>query len=437
MGWLQLITSRTIIVFVVQVAIWYLVMGPAKSEAAEEVVSLNQPFKFSAFGTAGLLYDDSPFHMQREFGQPDTFRGSKYSLLADSLVGAQVDYNITGRFDATVQMVAKKRAQQTIEESLEWAFIRWRPTDELAVRAGRLGLDLYMLSDYRSVGFAYLWQRPVVEFYGPLMFQNFDGADVAYSYKLGEGTLQGKLFGGVADRSLELVQGGGINNLEMSSIFGGKVSYEDEQLRLSLGYGRATIGGNLKNISELMTPLRNSSPLWPEAGTIANTIASKNRVIQFFSAGAAYEINNWLLQGEAGYLASNWPVLPDIMSGYLSVGYHINDFTPYVVLAAAKSQNGAPSVSSHPAVTGDSITDGQLAELYTNAVTLSHGIKVDQKTVSLGLRWDIYQNVALKFQWDLSMVAANGANLWWGPLGTTGSDTNYVNLLSTSVNITY
>ena len=160
MGWLQLITSRTIIVFVVQVAIWYLVMGPAKSEAAEEVVSLNQPFKFSAFGTAGLLYDDSPFHMQRDFGQPDTFRGSKYSLLADSLVGAQVDYNITGRFDATVQMVAKKRAQQTIEESLEWAFIRWRPTDELAVRAGRLGLDLYMLSDYRSV--VNLWREGVI-----------------------------------------------------------------------------------------------------------------------------------------------------------------------------------------------------------------------------------------------------------------------------------
>jgi hypothetical protein len=412
------------------------VLLPPDVRAAEEEPVLNQPFRFSVFGTLGLVYDDSVLHMQRDFGQPDTFHPGKYSLFADSLLGAQVDYKIADRFDATVQMVVKERAEQSFEESLDWAHLRWRPTDDLTFRAGRLGLDLYMLSDYRNVSYAYLWQRPVVEFYGPLMIQNFDGGDVSYRIKCGDGSLHAKLFGGVARRSLELISGGGSNDLEISSLYGGRISYEDEQLRLSLGYGRATIGSNLRNISELIHPLTAAAPLWPDADRFSGVIASKNRILQFFSTGVAYENNNWLLQSEAGYLDSNWPVLPDLLSGYVSVGYQIDEVTPYLILAAAKSRHATPAALTAPTSTGDPGVDAQLSEIYAGALQLSQGGKVDQKSVSLGMRWDLYQNVALKFQWDFSKVAAHGGNLWWGP-STPVTDTTYVNLLSSSVNVAF
>jgi hypothetical protein len=413
-------------------------MLSALPAAADDNLSFSQRFRFSAFGTLGIVYDDSPLHLQRDFGQPDTFRGGKYSWLADSLLGAQVDAKIVERLDATVQMVVKDRAEQSFEESLEWAFLRWKPYDELTLRAGRLGLDIYLLSDYRNVGYAYLWQRPVVEFYGPVMIQSFDGGDVSYRFKAGEGTIQAKLFGGVSNRSLELVRDGGVNSLEISSLFGGKLSYEDEQLRLSLGYVRATIGNNLKNVNDLRNPLLEvPAMLWPEAGRIAATIASKDRVFQFLSAGAAYDNNNWVLQGEIGYLASSWPNLPDILSGYLSIGYQIDDFTPYLILAAAKSQQGTPAVMTTPSPTGDPALDTQLAQLHGAAQQFMSGIKVDQKTVSVGMRWDFYQNMALKFQWDLSHVGANGIGLWWNQTAAPVMQNTWVNLLSSSINFTF
>ncbi|MEI6207447.1 MAG: hypothetical protein WCP20_11740 [Desulfuromonadales bacterium] len=409
----------------------------ATAAMAEEGQKLSQSFRFSAFGTLGLLHDDSSLYFQRDFGQPDTFHGGHYSLLADSLVGAQVDFKIRNGLDATVQMVAKGRAEQTIEENLEWAFLSWKPHEDFTLRAGRLGLDLYLLSDYRNVGFAYLWQRPVVEFYGPLMIQNFDGADASYSFKLGDGRLSAKLFGGTASRSLMLTKDGGTNHLDIASIFGARLLYEDEQFHLSAGYARATIGNNLETFSEIMAPLSSATPLWPQAADIAGNLASRNRIIHYYSVGASYEENNWVIQGEGGYLESGWPTLPDILSGYISVGYHFGDFTPYVVLATAKSQNTSKAEMTPPASTGDQSADDQLAALHEGAKLLSQGIRVDQQTLSLGLRWDIHQNLAVKCQWDLSRVAPQGSALWWGPTYQAYSDTKYVNLLSASLNFVY
>jgi hypothetical protein len=407
--------------------------------AADEGLSFTQRFKFSAFGTLGLVYDDTnQLHLQRDFGQPDTFRGGKYSWLVDSLLGAQADVKVIDQLDATVQMVVKDRAEQSFKESLEWAFLRWKPNDDLTIRGGRLGLDIYLLSDYRNVGYAYLWQRPVVEFYGPVMIQNFDGSDISYRFKAGDGSIQAKLFAGVSSRSLELVRGGGSSTLEISSIFGGRLSYEDEQLRLSLGYGHATIGNNLKNINELRSPLLEVPPLiWSEAASIANTVASKNRIFQFITAGAGYENHNWVLQGEIGYLDSSWPTLPDILSGYLSIGYQVDDFTPYLILSAAKSQHANPAVMTSPNPTGDPALDAQLAALHTASQQFMNGIRANQKTISLGTRWDVYQNVALKFQWDLSHVKGNGSGLWWNQTATMSTQDALVNLLSASLNFTF
>jgi hypothetical protein len=410
---------------------------PALTVAAEDSANLSQRFRFSAFGTLGLLYDDSPLSFQRDFGQPDTFHNGHYSLFADSLAGAQADLKINDSLDATVQMVAKERARQTVEESLEWAYLSWKPREDFTLRAGRLGLDLYMLSDYRNVSFAYLWQRPVTEFYGPLMIQNFDGADASYGFELGKGQVRAKLFGGVASRSIKLMRDGETNHFDIKSILGGKLSYEDERLRISAGYARATIGNNMENFSEAINPLLAAAPLWPQAATIADNLASANRVINYYSVGTSYDRNDWVVQGEAGYLESNWPTLPDIISAYVSAGYHYGDITPYVVLATAKSQKKSTGAITPPAATGDATTDAQLAGLYAGAQLLSQGIKIDQQTLSLGLRWDALQNVAVKWQWDLCRVAPQGSALWWAPSYQAYPDTKYVNLLSASINFVY
>ncbi len=410
-----------------------LLSAPAVS-ADEGVKEFFQRFRFGAFGTVGLVYDSSDFHMSRDMGQPDTFHG-RYSFFADSLIGAQMDFRVMDGLDATVQMVAKERPQQSIEESLEWAFLRWSPNDSFTLRAGRLGMDLYLLSDSRNVSYSYLWQRPVIEFYNLIWIYNIDGADMSYRWKVGDGTLQAKVFGGVMTRSLELVKAKGVNEFEYSML-GGRLSYETESLKVSAGYGRTTILNNMKDSKAMMEPLYSAVPVWPQAAGIIGTVASKNKVFNYFSVVAAYENTEWALQGEFGYLESNWSSMPSTLFGYLSVGHHFGDFTPYIVLAAVKTV-GSTAYTPTPPVTGSPAIDAGLSELYTAASLFTRGLRVDQKTVSLGVRWDFYHNMAMKMQWDLSEVGAGGSSLWWKPTANPYTEKTYVNLLSASFNFAF
>lgn len=59
-------------------------------------------------------------------------------------------------------MVGRDRLDNTFENSVEWAFLKGRLFPKLIVRAGRLGVDVFMLSEYRNIGFAYPWVRPPV-----------------------------------------------------------------------------------------------------------------------------------------------------------------------------------------------------------------------------------------------------------------------------------
>jgi hypothetical protein len=88
-----------------------------------------------------------------------------------------------------VQWVARNHAGAFFEQNLEWAYLRWRPWNDLDLRVGRLGLDVFLLSDYRNVGYAYPWMRPPQEFYAPLFPYHLDGADIAQRFHLGEGFL--------------------------------------------------------------------------------------------------------------------------------------------------------------------------------------------------------------------------------------------------------
>jgi hypothetical protein len=50
---------------------------------------------------------------------------------------------------------------------------------------------------------------------------------------------------------------------------------------------------------------------------------------------------------------------------------------------------------------------------------------VDEKSVSLGLRWDIYENIALKAQWSHYWLGQNGTQLWLEPpSGPTPAEVN-------------
>ena len=69
--------------------------------------------------------------------------------------------------------------------ALEWGFVRWLPTDTIAVRAGRMSLPVFAVSDYREVGYANVLLRPIEDVYSLIPLRRFDGIDVTLDSEIG------------------------------------------------------------------------------------------------------------------------------------------------------------------------------------------------------------------------------------------------------------
>lgn len=371
-------------------------------------------------------------HAQRDWGQADTFKGD-WSWKLDSLLGVQVNARLADSLNAAVQLVLKDRPSVTLEESLEWAFLAWQPSDGLALRAGRLGVDFYMLSDYRNVSFAYLWQRPPIEFYGPLLPYHVDGLDLTYQFPFAGGAVLAKVFAGATRQDVELVTGAGADQLELTPLWGGSLSYESERWRLKAGFGHVTFGRDLSYLEAtgLLPGLENPMlrSVWPEAQGYGVDARMKGKRIGFYSLGASFDDNTWLISGELGYLDSDWDPLSDSVSAYLSVGRRWGKLTPYVLLATIQPVTETKALVAPSSL---ALSDPALASLYAGTLKLFEDWRADQRTLSLGLRWDVSNNMALKFQWDHSAVASDG--LWWSTSGDAGFRDTRVNLLSASLN---
>jgi len=123
-----------------------------------------EKLRVSGFGTLGMTYaGKNTFGVQKDYIHDPQF--GDVSILTDSVFGLQIDYSLTRNLNATIQAVAEDRIRQNFNTIVDWAYLSYQPTHNTVVRGGRMGVDLFMLSEYRNVGFAYLWTHPVVEFY--------------------------------------------------------------------------------------------------------------------------------------------------------------------------------------------------------------------------------------------------------------------------------
>ena len=412
----------------------YLLIAVPPSSYADELSSLdNSNLSISSFGTLGVVYNnEEDLNPIREFGQPDTFH-DQWSWKMDSVLGVQVNMLVSDTIDGAIQVVLKDRTNQSLDEIIEWAYLAWQPNNNLRIRGGRLGLDFYMLSDYRNVSFAYLWQRPPFEFYAPLFTTNIDGVDLTYQFHKSKGDLRARLFVGTNKKDIELATGAE-SSISLNPVIGGSISYEDDIWRLNAGIASTRLDENIDAFQPLIDGL-NSIPviLWSDAPILADDIATKDKKATYYAIGATYDNQNWVLSSEIGYLETDWGLYRDTLSGYFSTAYRLGNYTPYIMLSGASPQEKIRNISS-PTYTGNPATDALLSTTYNSVQMLYSNFGIKQRSISMGLRWDLYRNIALKFQWDHISIEDGNVSYWRNDTGVNPLPDTTVDLLSTSIN---
>lgn len=378
---------------------------PVKAEDTSSSYQISPPIhptglKISGFGTLGYWHstgaDDLIF--RRELGQ-NVPQIDKNHAKADSRLGLQLNYLASERLELVGQLVLREQAHFRPDHAIEWAFAKYRPTEDTQVRLGRVGMDLFMLSDYRNVGYAYNWVRPPTEFYGWIPFYSINGADAVKSLPVGDGHLKVKVFGGQTETGMPWQAG---SYLLSASIAGLGATWESDEWRLRAYHTRLKFKDNAP-FDQLIPTLQTYASIWPTGGEYADDLQLIGQRLHYTVLGVAWERDGWQISGEFSYTHANTTFAPQGKSAYLSIGRRFDKWVPFIGFArnwdSAKLNLDAPPFSALDPV----------AQLLRDSFASTH---TDQYTASLGVRWDVADRMAVKMQWDRSVVATNGTQLW-------------------------
>ncbi|HEX4917100.1 MAG TPA: hypothetical protein VFV43_04300 [Limnobacter sp.] len=133
-------------------------------------------YSLSGFGTLQYTVGDNEANYLR-------FADDEGTLKVNSVLGAQLDVQLSPDWSATVQYVIapKQDNDQGAEVDTRWAFVKWRPNDNLTFKLGRQRLNLYLDSENLDVGQTYVQTNLSPEVYYNAGVLAIDGFSATYN----------------------------------------------------------------------------------------------------------------------------------------------------------------------------------------------------------------------------------------------------------------
>jgi hypothetical protein len=387
-------------------------------------------FKLSGFGTVGMTYSgESDADFRTGLTQPNgPGRTAKTTWDTDSKFGVQADvFFIPNKLTATVQVLADQNADKTFTPGLEWANLKWQATQEMYLRGGRLVAPTFMMSESRSVGYTQTTIRPPADTYflNPITF--IDGVDAGYQFGVGESLVNLQMsYGNYSD---ELSNGGVIDADIDALLFNSTVEYGDLSVRLGLAQydvslSSAAVTGYNNLVSQLVA---GGVPNAAEIQSMTFTSGIKTNIV---GLGFSYDPGSWLLQGELVKRSAESRQVTDLTSAYLLGGVRLGKWTPYGLVSMIKSASvSIPSI--------DPLIAGAPAAGAVNGSSKSLMTKVDRTTVGLGVRYDVYKNLAIKAEYDHIQKPANSTGAFANRQGTFVVDKRSIDLFGLALDFVF
>jgi opacity protein-like surface antigen len=366
-------------------------LAAASAQAADDAPppATAPTWTFSGFGSIGVAHSD---YREADY-VPSAFSGDgagathAWSTSLDSRVGGQLGVTFDKRWSGVLQVVVEQRYDRSWQPKVEWANIKYQATPDLALRAGRIALPIFLAADYRKIGYAYPWVRTPIEFYGGIPITNSDGVDLAYRWQAFGIKHTTQAFYGRTDIHLTdttSVHARGITGLTHTAEVGA----------LTLRASAFTAMLNVDVVRPLFDGFR-------QFGAPGIAIADKYDVVDKRTTGLAlglnYDPGQWFVMAEAGVMNGH-SYLAKTVGKYVSTGYRAGAFTPYVNY----SRSDALSPTTHPGLSLAGLPPPYAyaaAQLNANLATLLQAIP-SQTSITAGVRWDFRSDMALKLQYD-------------------------------------
>jgi hypothetical protein len=304
----------------------------------------------------------------------------------DSLLGIQANIAFSPQTEAVLQAVSRYHADGSYKPELTWAFLRHDFSPDFSLRAGRLGTEFFMLGDSRLVGYSNLTLRPPPDFYGSLVFSYIDGLDVSATFPVSSGLLSGKLFAGLSPEKTPYGLGTTWDQ-QGSLLVGGYLDFLDGAWQVRLSH--AQVRFNHETPTDEFLRLLGDPLLGTPYLALVPDMAIVDTWARFSSIGLVYDQGPLNIQFMLNRIKQDSPSYADSKAGYVQAAYRFQSVTPYLGISRSLTSREPIPNSIFPIPGVDSITNMLVAQGH-----------LDQHTYTLGGRWDVHKNLALKAQVD-------------------------------------
>lgn len=341
---------------------------------------------FGSVGVARSTLSEARYRLapSYQYGVSDV-----WSSVLDTRLGVQLQYKWNASWQWVGQAVWHRTSNDDLTLDPTWFYLKYQPSAELEILAGRVRHSLFMITDEFDVGFAWLWVRPPVEVYSLVAESSFiDGVKVRHRRYVGDYLLTSEAHYGVMTIDRE-------PRVHIHNNYNAGVA-----LTLAGEYWTARLSA-----VQASTELRSSrlDPLVNAMSTVSADIAAEYQVTslptqRYINAGVRYEDGAWWGQAEYVKLWLGSRFLPNKQGMYGTLGYRFEQWTPYLSVASQQVDLSA--------------AETRLPEpLLTQTNQVLRGLNSAQRSYSLGLRMDLWSHASAKVQLDQVHQAADATGL--------------------------
>lgn len=312
-------------------------------------------YKFSGFGTLGAAKTNTDETEFRTSVEQVRGAGRKPDLGVDSKLAAQGSAIFSNGVTLTSQVLGSRRGGEEFELGFEWAYAQYTGIDGLDVKAGRVVLPAFLVSDSRLVGYATPWLRVSPLVYAMMPLSNVDGGQATVRHAFGPVVVSGQLTYGNSTGSSSGVTA--VPNMVMGMVGGDPVYYQQNTTKtetnnihgfnVAVEWGdwtvRASQISDRTNINiSLITP-----PPYLLIGQPATLDSSKSFKDKFTEFGLQYDDGKTVVMAEHVSRSTSDEKVQDSKGWYIAAGYRFDSVMPYVMVSEYKetftiSEGGLP-----------------------------------------------------------------------------------------------
>ncbi|MGX5173278.1 hypothetical protein ACUR5C_04515 [Aliikangiella sp. IMCC44653] len=356
----------------------------------------------SGFGSIIVTANDHKnFGYRNDISANDGVQKGEYSLKPHSNLGYQIDMTLAPQWDIVTQWIIRDQEEQNFDGFTRMALVRYIANNNWTLRAGRIPVNLFELSEVRDIGIAYSWASVPNEVYGLVPSRSQDGIDISYSTRANQWRYSaifsyGQMEAEVTSESEEPI--------EFNRVLGLKLGAQSSDFNFSLRHSNAQVSKINQSTQGVVDIFDALAFIWPQAATIADQVDLRQHEFNYSSIYAAYYWDAFTLSGELASIDSTSLIVDNLLNGYLNLSYQYNDYSFYWLSAFTDAKRYR--------FEGDVPMLAPAQEAVLILEEINTFFRPNQVSHSIGLRWDIRPDLAFKAQIKSTQIDDAGNGLW-------------------------